>query len=136
MKKATETQKAAAAAARAASKDNKNEIRNYFGGYDSILRALWSGFKNERAAFKAVNNAVSGIAGSEGYTVPEFLIVKFSRIVTPDGRPVIKSDKGYKLRTLNGQSARTILRDAALNAIESQRPGNRFSQKIVEVNAE
>ena len=119
-----------------ASRKAKNNVKEYFGNYETQLRVQWNGLKDEDTAFKALNNVISGIAGGEGEKPYIWLIKHFSRYATADGMPCnrFKDEDGkvyYKLATLSGVTARGLLKKSALNCIESQRIGNRFEQTVV-----
>lgn len=117
----------------ATSKARKTAIRAYFDDYTKILTALWNGLKNEDTAYKALNSVIAGIAGGENTTPANWLVLHYSKFVDKNGLPCnrYKDENGkefYKLAKLSGATARGILKKCALNCIESQRKGNRFTQ--------
>lgn len=111
----------------------KSGISTYFNDLDAQLCALWNGLKKERTEYKALNDIIAGLAGSEGLKPYMWLILNFaSRYVDADGLPLkrIKNEDGtyiYKPMRLTGATARGLLKRAAINAIESQRDGNRWT---------
>ena len=117
----------------AISKAKKTAIKAYFDDYSKILTALWNGLKNEDTAYKALNNVIAGIAGGENTTPANWLVLHYSKFVDKNGLPCnrYKDESGkefYKLAKLTGATARGILKKCAINCIESQRKGNRFTQ--------
>ena len=120
-----------------ASRKAKENVRSYFGNYETQLKVQWDGLKNEDTAFKALNSVIAGIAGGQGEKPYIWLVKNFSKYVTADFIPCnrFKDDDNnvyYKRATLSGVTARGLLKKSALNCIESQRIGNRFQQVIVE----
>ena len=119
------------------SRKAKENVRAYFGTYETQLKIQWDGLKNEDTAFKALNNVIAGIAGGQGEKPYVWLVKNFSKYVTADFVPCnrFKGEDGkvyFKTCTLSGVTARGLLKKSALNCIESQRIGNRFHQVIVE----
>lgn len=118
------------------SRKAKQSLKNFFGDYATQLKLQWDGLKSEDTAFKALNSVISGIAGSENENPATWLIKHFSKYVTENFEPCNrqKSDDGavyFTIATRNGVTARGLLKKAAINCIESNRIGNRFSQTIV-----
>lgn len=111
----------------------KSGINAYFNDLDSMLSALWNGLKKERAEYKALNEIIAGLAGGENLKPYSWLILNFSsRYVDAEGLPLkrFKNEDGtytYKSMKLTGATARGLLKRSALNAIESQREGNRWT---------
>lgn len=111
----------------------KGGIKAYFNDLDAQLCALWNGLKKERTEYKALNDIIAGLAGSENLKPYTWLILNFaSRYVDAEGMPLkrYKREDGtytYKAMKLTGATARGLLKRAALNCIESQREGNRWS---------
>lgn len=111
----------------------KNGVTAYFNDLNAQLSALWSGLKKERMEYKALNNVIAGLAGGERMKPYQWLILNFaSRYVDADGLPLkrFKKEDGtyiYKSMKLTGATARGLLKKAALNAIESQREGNKWT---------
>lgn len=121
-----------------ASRKAKSNVKDFFGNYETQLRVQWDGLKNEDTAFKALNAVIAGIAGGEGEKPYIWLIKHFTAYVTDSLEPEpcsrFKDEDGkvrYRRCTLSGATARGLLKRAALNCIESQRLGNRFSQTVV-----
>lgn len=114
------------------SKTAKSSIKSFFANYEDQICALWEGLKKEDEAFKALNTVISGIAGGQGQKAAVWLCDNFAsryyRI--EDGKKVFykKVKNEYRKLTINGVTARGILKKSALNAIESQRIGNAFKQ--------
>lgn len=120
------------------SRKGKASVKAFFDSFDTQIEIQWNGLKKENTAYKALNNVIAGIAGSKGEKPYIWLIKNFSRYITIDQMPVNKTkDKDgkivFKLAKLTGNTARGLLKKCALNCIESQRIGNRFSQTIVEI---
>lgn len=118
------------------SKAAKQAIKSYFADYELQLKLQWDGLKQQDNAFKVLNNVIAGIAGKEG-TKPEiWLIMHYSRFVTESLQPCRRrkdsaGNEYFTLATLSGNTAKGLLKAAALNCIESQRIGNHFKQVTV-----
>lgn len=114
------------------SKTAKNSVKSFFANYEDQICALWEGLKKEETAFQALNSVIAGIAGGQGQKAAIWLCDNFAsryyRI--EDGKKVFykKVKNEYRKLTINGVTARGILKKSALNAIESQRIGNAFKQ--------
>lgn len=120
----------------AAARKGKESVRAFFDTYKTQLSAQWDGLKKAENAFSALNAVISGIAGGEGLQPAVWLIEHFSRYIDADGRPCRKQkdENGnyyFTSAALTGVTARGLLKAAALNCIESNRKGNRFSQTVV-----
>ena len=119
------------------SRKAKTSVKDFFGDYSKQLRAIWNGLKEEENGFKALNAVISGFAGGENMTAPEWIIAHFAKYVDKNGIPCNrkKDENGavyYTRCILSGVYARGILKKCALNCIESNRIGNRFTQIVVE----
>lgn len=118
------------------SRKAKESVKAFFDNFDTQLKLQWDGLKNEDTAFKALNAVIAGIAGGQGEKPYIWLIKNFSRYATEDGKPCnkVKTEDGktiFRLAMLTGNTARGLLKKCAINCIESNRQGNRFSQTIV-----
>lgn len=118
------------------SRKAKESVKAFFDSFEKQLKLQWDGLKAENTAYKALNSVIAGIAGSKGEKPEVWLIKNFSRYATEDGKPCnkVKTDDGkvvFKVARLSGVTARGLLKKCAINCIESNRQGNRFSQTIV-----
>lgn len=118
------------------SRKAKESVKRFFADYAIQLKLQWDGLKNEDTGYKALNTVIAGIAGSKGEKPEIWLVKNFSRYVDADGVPCNRKKEAsgkiiYTRAKRNGATARGLLKKAALNCIESNRQGNRFSQTIV-----
>lgn len=118
------------------SRKAKESVKAFFDSFEKQLKLQWDGLKAENTAYKALNSVIAGIAGSKGEKPEIWLIKNFSRYATEDGKPCnkVKTEDGkvvFKVARLSGVTARGLLKKCAINCIESNRQGNRFSQTIV-----
>lgn len=118
----------------------KNEIKNFCKNYEKQIALQFEAMKKDEATkeiIKAMNITLCKEALKEGVNLATYYIAHYSKYITNEGiicrKVKINGEATYKARTLNGNTAKGILKDALLNAIESCRKGNKFAQMIVTI---
>lgn len=113
----------------------KNGIKANCKDYNFMINAIFNEMKshdNTKEVIKAMNIRFCSDACKEGVNLPTFYIMTFSKYVDNKGNIYKKVKNEFVLRKLNGITAKGILRDALLNAVETCRKGNRFEQITIE----
>lgn len=127
--------------------DNKNAkstIKDFCKDYAKQINLQFEAMKKDDATkevIKAMNITLCKDALKEGINLATFYILHYSKFITKEGiiAKRCKDTKGniyYKERLCNGNTAKGILKDALINAIESCRKGNKFTQSIVTISNE
>ena len=119
----------------------KTSIKSFCKDYAKQINLQFEAMKKDESTkevIKAMNIALCKDALKEGVNLATFYILHYSKFVTTDGiiAKKCKDANGlvyYKSRTLNGNTAKGILKDALINAIESCRKGNKFLQTVVTI---
>lgn len=120
-------------------KNAKNTIKNFCKSFETQLKVQFEALKKDSdtgCVLKALNERFCKDAIKEGVNLATFYILNFSKYVTKTGIICRKTKNGYKARLLNGNTAKSILRDSVINMIESCRKGNKFCQLIVTITNE
>lgn len=119
----------------------KTTVRTFCKDYEKQIVLQFEAMKQDpdtKAVIKAMNIALCKDALQQGVNLATYYVLHFSKFITEGGviARKCKDQAGnimYKARTLNGNTAKSILRDALLNAIESCRKGNKFQQITVTI---
>lgn len=127
--------------------DNKTakvSIKDFCKDYAKQIDLQFNAMKQDndtKDVIKAMNITLCKDALKEGVNLATFYILHYSKFITKDGiiAKKCKDANGniyYKARLCNGNTAKGILKDALINAIESCRKGNKFNQSIVTISNE
>lgn len=114
----------------------KVSIKDFCKDYAKQINLQFDAMKKDeltKDVIKAMNITLCKDALKEGINLATFYILHYSKYVTDNGiiAKRCKDDNGniiYKARLCNGNTAKGILKDALINAIESCRKGTKFEQ--------
>lgn len=119
----------------------KASIKSFCKDYAKQINLQFEAMKKDESTkevIKAMNIALCKDALKEGVNLATFYILHYSKFVTKDGiiAKKCKDANGsivYRARLCNGNTAKGILKDALINAIETCRKGNKFEQVVVTI---
>lgn len=119
----------------------KTSIKSFCKDYAKQINLQFEAMKKDESTkevIKAMNVALCKDALKEGVNLATFYILHYSKFITKDGIIAKKCKDAtgniyYRARLCSGNTAKGILKDALINAIESCRKGNKFAQMIVTI---